>query len=208
MLRCAHLSTRATMLQLGWHLHLKATLLAMPAGYGNQARGNAPVAALQCQEQYTFASGGSSRTHVTMWQLGTYKLLDTYDTYAYGACSALTVLQWDASPASSSVTEGVPAHTASAPAFVRGVPVPAPAWRLLSGHESGQVLLWEVVGMKLRLVAAIGEASGSPVRCVVHVVACCACMVSTTVLMSDIWLPAAPANTVQSHQACSPHWSH
>lgn len=65
-------------------------------------------------------------------------------TQTFGAAHALAAVDWQ---------EVVPANAAAAAGSYMAQPVPASdlaGWRLLSGHESGQVLLWQVLGLNTR----------------------------------------------------------
>lgn len=93
-------------------------------------------------------------------------------TQTFGAAHALAAVDWQ---------EVVPANAAAAAGSYAAQLAPASdlaGWRLLSGHESGQVLLWQVLGLNTRpggrsiqLLCVINEPR--QIRCVVMRGSCC-----------------------------------
>jgi hypothetical protein len=86
------------------------------------------------------SSGGLDRTYLTLWNSAKCEMVEHCNTQTYGAALAVTTVGWqeDAAAAAVGGYQG-----ASTPEDLRG-------WRLLTGHESGQLLLWQVQGVSAR----------------------------------------------------------
>lgn len=117
------------------------------------------------------------------------KHLDTWRCGANGGCNAMMALSWAAAAPRTTTSSGFMSNAASAAlgpdsrgassggASLAAASLPAPVpehggdgartrWQLLSGHDSGQVLVWNVGRDTLAPACKLGE-GGSPVRAVV-----------------------------------------
>jgi hypothetical protein len=111
------------------------------------------------------------------------KLLHTYELAAYGACHALAAIPWAAdhaapptrypsnisSPSNFSnislprLQSAMQSNTGAAESVASEHPGDAPGWRLITGHEGGQLLLWHPAAAQLQPIMKI-EGSSSSVR--------------------------------------------
>lgn len=142
----------------------------------------APVLAAASRAAAVVSSGGHGRNFLTLWNAQRLEAVERCSTETYGAAHSLADIEWpeEGGPAadavsssgsggggvapglaaqhSSSTTSSSEANRGSADA--RGFS----GWRLLSGHERGQVLLWRIAGVMrqpgvraLQLLSVVGE---------------------------------------------------
>lgn len=125
--------------------------------------------------------GGKSSAWLLMWDVATFSDLDAWDCCTFGACNAMAAIRWPADDAS-----GVPAHElrhsgggdsnyrsqSNPPLATNSVALLAAAeaayagpWRLVTGHENGQLILWHPEQFLVPLLR-IGDPF-SPVRGIV-----------------------------------------
>lgn len=119
---------------------------AVAPGYGGYSvppLPAAPIHAMLSQGLYVFTAGGKTTAMITLWLSHQFQTLEFHDCQSYGPCGAFAIVAWDG------------------PATAAG---PDCGCRLLSGHDSGQVLMWQLVSSKMRLVAVVGEPGHSCVR--------------------------------------------
>lgn len=141
-----------------------------------------------CREAHSTADMAPAQTHPPG------RLLDTWRCGTNGACNSMAALSWAPHALRATVSSGIISAAASAGlgpesrggsagsgalstgALPASVPEHAAvesaadearrSWQLLSGHDSGQVLVWNVVRDRLTPVCKLGE-PGSAVRAVV-----------------------------------------
>ncbi|GLC35543.1 hypothetical protein PLESTB_000196300 [Pleodorina starrii] len=137
-----------------------------------------PVRCIFVRGGRVWAGGGRGSAWLQLWDAETFQDIDVFDCGAFGPCHAMAPLRW---PSSSSSGPGPgyhhPAlnnppqhqqqhrHTQSDATRAPG-PAPAPcggSWRLLTGHENGQLLLWHPEHRVLAPLLRIGD-PGSPCR--------------------------------------------
>lgn len=150
------------------------------AGFGVGASGAAPVYAMLAHQAALFTSGGKWAHNLTLWNSTTHEIVDVHNCESFGAALCFGVLPWDEEV--SAAAEGAAAagadtgsgswpgplaepmaHTGSASSS--SVSCDGIGWRLLSGHEKGQVVLWQLRGLPkpvgvaraLQQLAVIGE---------------------------------------------------
>jgi hypothetical protein len=101
----------------------------------------APILALISKGPAMVSSGGHDRNYVTLWNSHKCEMVEHCSTQTYGAANALAIVPWpeQQQPAGLRGYDGRPV-----------LPADLIGWRLLSGHESGQVLLWKVQGLQAR----------------------------------------------------------
>jgi hypothetical protein len=101
----------------------------------------APILALISKGPAMVSSGGHDRNYVTLWNSHKCEMVEHCSTQTYGAANALAIVPWpeQQQPAGLGGYDGRPL-----------LPADLIGWRLLSGHESGQVLLWKVQGLQAR----------------------------------------------------------
>jgi hypothetical protein len=131
------------------------------------------------------AAGGRHKPWLQLWDASPVALLHTCDLAAYGACHALTAIPWPAdlqpsrypSNFSSGVLPRVQPGQQHAKQQQRATwqqelseeqqqqqqQEASPGWRLVTGHDSGQLLLWHPCSHQLQPIMKI-EGSSSSVR--------------------------------------------
>jgi hypothetical protein len=122
--------------------HLPATRSGFPPSSTSSSSGpcGAPILALISKGPVMVSSGGNDRNYVTLWNSHKCEMVEHCNTQTYGSAHALAVIPWqEEQPAELGVYDGRPV-----------LPADLTGWRLLSGHESGQVLLWRVQGLQAR----------------------------------------------------------
>jgi hypothetical protein len=156
-------------------------------GAAGAAGGIAPLLAVLSRGPVVVSSGGRGRNFLTVWSSAKFQTLDCCSTDTYGAAHALAGMDWgddgalqaSSSAGSAGVGAGLlPAASiggsSSAASSSRGQACGGGSsasdggalshWRLLSGHERGQVVLWKVSAggrqpgaRALQLLSVIGE---------------------------------------------------
>lgn len=107
----------------------------------------APILALFSKGPVVFSSGGGDRNYITLWNSHNCEAVVKCATQTYGPAHSFAAVSWQ---------EAVPQPGDAAAAAGAGFDARAPqagdlsGWRLLSGHESGQLLLWQVQGLSAR----------------------------------------------------------
>lgn len=110
----------------------------------------APILALISKGPVVVSSGGHDRNYITLWNSQKCEMVEHCNTQTYGAAHALAILPWQ--DQHKQQQQQLPAGVAALAGFDGRAMLPAElfGWRLLSGHESGQVLLWKVQGLQAR----------------------------------------------------------
>lgn len=112
------------------------------AGLLNSSGGAAPIQALLGKGSAMVSSGGHDRTYLTLWNSHKCEMVEHCNTQTYGAALAITTVNWQEDAAAAAAMGGGYAG-GTTPGDLMG-------WRLLTGHESGQLLLWQVQGLTAR----------------------------------------------------------
>lgn len=113
---------------------------------GGGATGGVPVAALLGRGSVMVSSGGYDRNYLTLWNSQRCEKVEHCNTQTYGPALSLTTVNWQ---------QQIPGDAAAA--YDGRLLLAAgelSSWRLLSGHDSGQVLVWQVHGLQARHGAA------------------------------------------------------
>ncbi|GLI61954.1 hypothetical protein VaNZ11_004517 [Volvox africanus] len=133
-----------------------------------------PVRCIFVRGSRAWASGGRSYPWLQLWDTDTLQDLDLFECGTLGPCHAMAPLRWpSASSAGPSlhITIGSQHHRTHSDGC-RGTQVPptsgagghpGSSWRLLTGHENGQLLLWHPGHRNLAPLLRIGD-PGSPCR--------------------------------------------
>jgi hypothetical protein len=100
----------------------------------------APVNALLGKGPVMVSSGGHDRNYLTLWNSQKCEMIEHCNTQTYGPAHALSAVSWqEQTPAGAAAFAGAVVMTND-----------LEGWRLLSGHESGQLLVWQVQGLVAR----------------------------------------------------------
>ncbi|GAX75255.1 hypothetical protein CEUSTIGMA_g2700.t1 [Chlamydomonas eustigma] len=149
---------------------------------GRPGRLESPIRCIHVQGPQAWISSGKGDTaSITLWSTSTYQDLDCWDCGQFGPCSSMKAMGWGLDVFSlrrvghpaASLTSFPSYHTsvsqdqdepfqtttsrASDPSGVGSM------WRLLTGHESGQIVLWHPDAHRLMPLMYILE-PGSPIR--------------------------------------------
>ncbi|GIL51335.1 hypothetical protein Vafri_7343 [Volvox africanus] len=133
-----------------------------------------PVRCIFVRGSRAWASGGRSCAWLQLWDTDTLQDLDVFECGTLGPCHAMASLRW---PSASStgpslhITTGSQHHrthsdgcrAAQVPPTSGASGQPGSSWRLLTGHENGQLLLWHPGHRNLAPLLRIGD-PGSPCR--------------------------------------------
>jgi hypothetical protein len=121
-----------------------------------EAPGGAPCAALlACGGCGVISAGGRAPGALTLWDAAKLAPAATADAGARGGICCAEALPWG------DEDEAVAPAAGSGSRAVGG----GGGWRLLTGMNTGQILLWEVGPAALRPATAIGPRGGGAVRC-------------------------------------------
>lgn len=112
------------------------------ASSANAAMG-APIAALLGKGPVMVSAGGWDRNYLTLWNSQKCEMIEQCNTLTYGPAHALAAVNWQDQQPNDALGGG--SYSASMP-----LASDLSGWRLLSGHESGQLLLWQVLGLTAR----------------------------------------------------------
>ncbi|GIL75439.1 hypothetical protein Vretifemale_5158 [Volvox reticuliferus] len=146
------------------------------SGYNSTPPGTmeGPVRCIFVRGDRAWASGGRSYAWLQLWDTDTLQDLDVFECGTLGPCHAMASLRWpsasSAGPSLHITTGGQHRHThsdgsrAAQPPSTGGASgKPMSSWRLLTGHENGQLLLWHPGHRNLAPLLRIGD-PGSPCR--------------------------------------------
>lgn len=121
-------------------------------GTGMQAAVETPIHCLFSRGQYVVVSGGRqqnqdkssghSKALLSLWHSGSVQPVRWHDCRAYGFCSTMAALEWDGGEASPQ-------------AALAASSVSSSSWRLITGHEYGNLLLWDVSTTYLQLLGEV-----------------------------------------------------
>ena len=104
---------------------------------------------------------------ITLWDTCSYVELDTWECQQFGPCNAIKPLSWVSASSRPALQEA--SSTSKSPTLSKmdsSGPGACPSelnWRLLTGHENGQLLLWHPGLDKLTPLLKIGD-PGSAIR--------------------------------------------
>eukprot|EP00798_Chlamydomonas_sp_ICE-L_P025957 gene25957-11641_t len=138
-------------------------------------RAQGPARCIFVSNSRAWVGGGRTDGWLALWSADTYTQIDIWESPTFGVCNAISPIRWGSSPPSrsssmaksvsaSSLTErkdfdpGNFATNSLSTAFGTQA-----TWRLLTGHENGQVLLWHPDSDRLLPLLRIGEPT-SPIR--------------------------------------------
>ncbi|KXZ50843.1 hypothetical protein GPECTOR_15g529 [Gonium pectorale] len=125
-----------------------------------------------CPSRPSVVIASDAAAWLTLIDSGAFCEADAVDCCRFGTATAIASVPWSstradaAAPATASKLapqlcpwqqKGYGAAAAACDGFA------APSWRLLIGHSSGVLVLWDVTGMRLRPMSVIGEPA-APVR--------------------------------------------
>ncbi|KAF6253127.1 hypothetical protein COO60DRAFT_1463350 [Scenedesmus sp. NREL 46B-D3] len=152
---------------------------------GESAEG--PITALLVRDDHAWVAGGRTQPWLAVFDAVAGTQLDTWSCGSYGSCQAMTYMLTSAALARQAVfppgltsgggscaDKGGYYHSCSfaaaqAAAGIASVPEdgigeqPRSSWRLITGHDNGQLLLWSGASDRLVPLVVVGEPLG-PVR--------------------------------------------
>eukprot|EP00198_Chlamydomonas_reinhardtii_P004200 XP_001693536.1 predicted protein [Chlamydomonas reinhardtii] len=159
--------------------------------FGRRNCGNANSGPVRCiflrgGRAWTSGGRGSTGGWLQLWDAHSFQDVDCYDCCGFGPCHAMAALRWPTDADDNGATGGgtgslhapASAHPHHRPTRSDGgrdgaaggpsstglsTSAARPPWRLLTGHENGQLLLWNPSHTALAPLLRIGE-PGSPCR--------------------------------------------
>lgn len=114
-----------------------AAALAAASSSGSPV--GAPILALYSRGSVLLSSGGMDRNYITLWNSHKCEPVERCLTQTYGPAYSFAAVSWQ---------EGLPPPQEVVPGAMPSAEFAG--WRLLSGHETGQLLLWHVQGLSTR----------------------------------------------------------
>uniref|UniRef100_A0A7S3R324 Protein kinase domain-containing protein n=1 Tax=Dunaliella tertiolecta TaxID=3047 RepID=A0A7S3R324_DUNTE len=121
-----------------------------------------PIRCIHLQDDKAWISGGISNSQpwLSVFDSTTFQHIDTWECGVFGTATAMEAMTWQLPfPTPRAATDPQsPRHSQA------GATAPAGShWRLLTGHENGQLLLWNPNAKRLSPLIMIGP-PGSPIR--------------------------------------------
>ncbi|KAJ9508201.1 hypothetical protein QJQ45_021539 [Haematococcus lacustris] len=126
------------------------------------AMSEGPIRSIFVRDGRAWIGGGSVCGHpwLAMFDATTYTDIDVFDCKQFGPVHAMAALNWPQQVPRAAISERSLATTSRGPLTSQPS---GTSWRLLTGHENGQLLLWHPGSSRLSPLLRIGEAM-PPVR--------------------------------------------
>ena len=115
------------------------------AAAANQSPRGAPILALFSRGPVVLSSGGEDRNHITLWNSHNCEAIGRSATNTYGPAHSFAAVSWQ-----EAAQQPADAAAAAGGYDPRGTASDLSGWRLLSGHETGQLLMWQVQSLSAR----------------------------------------------------------
>lgn len=153
-----------------------------------------PIRCIIVRDKRAWVAGGNKDMHpyLVMFDADTFKNIDTFELGSFGPCYAMKSLPWPA--------PNRPAADAAAAANGDPLPMVQP-WRLLTGHENGQLLLWNPEAPKLQPMLKIHDSS-TPIRYGSWGARCTHQMMCLTAAVINLSVCTAHSSCLTQYLAC------
>eukprot|EP00798_Chlamydomonas_sp_ICE-L_P018693 gene18693-25214_t len=143
----------------------KAASTGVGASASKRAQG--PARCIYVSGTRAWVGGGRTDGWLTLWSTETYQQIDLWEGATFGSCNVLSPIRWGQqsnAPGPISKSFSMPTEGDALAPLVQGqTPRSAgsSSWRIMTGHENGQVLLWQPGSDRLLPLLRIGDPSSA-----------------------------------------------